>query len=246
MKNNVQINNYINYLIEWIRQEVQKANKKGVIFGISGGVDSALVAFLGKKAFPNSHLGLIMPIRDMSSDKNDIDQLVKKFEIATKEINLSSTFQNLKDLFSLKNQLANYNIQPRLRMISLYAFAQELDYLVLGTDNFSEMYLGYFTKYGDGGVDLLPIVNLTKMQVYQISEQIGIPDSIIQKSPSANLWDNQKDEDELGFTYKDLDLFFTDPNLVSDQVREKIEKIHNLSAHKRNPVPRPAKKLGDF
>ncbi|WP_341493313.1 hypothetical protein [Mesomycoplasma ovipneumoniae] len=77
-----------------------------MIFGISGGVDSALVAFLGKKAFPNSHLGLIMLIRDMSSDKTDIEQLVKKFEIYTKEINLSSTFQNLKDLFSLKNQLA--------------------------------------------------------------------------------------------------------------------------------------------
>ncbi|WP_337898767.1 hypothetical protein [Mesomycoplasma ovipneumoniae] len=84
----------------------KKANKKGVIFGISGGIDSVLVSFLWKKAFPNSCLGLIMPIRYMSSDKTDIDQLVKKFEISTKEINLSSTFQNLEDLFSLKNQLA--------------------------------------------------------------------------------------------------------------------------------------------
>ncbi|MDW2931116.1 adenine nucleotide alpha hydrolase family protein [Mesomycoplasma ovipneumoniae] len=105
MKNNVQINNYINYIIKWIAK-TKKTNKKGVIFGISGEVDSALVAFLGKKAFPNSHLGLIMPIRDISGDKTDIDQLVKKFEISTKEINLSSTLQNLKDLFSLKNQLA--------------------------------------------------------------------------------------------------------------------------------------------
>ncbi|MDW2930485.1 hypothetical protein R7X80_01320 [Mesomycoplasma ovipneumoniae] len=86
----------------------KKANKKGVIFGISGGIDSVLVSFLWKKAFPNSHLGLIMPIRDMSSDKNDIDQLVKKFEISTKEINLSSTFQNLEDLFSLKTNWQNH------------------------------------------------------------------------------------------------------------------------------------------
>ncbi|WP_258841372.1 hypothetical protein [Mesomycoplasma ovipneumoniae] len=105
MKNNAQINNYIYYIIKWIAK-TKKTNKKGVIFCISGGVGSALVSFLGKKAFPNSHLGLIMPIRDMSSDKTDIDQLVKKFEISTKEINLSSTLQNLKDLFSLKNQLA--------------------------------------------------------------------------------------------------------------------------------------------
>ncbi|WP_230580403.1 hypothetical protein [Mesomycoplasma ovipneumoniae] len=101
MKNSVQINIYINYIIKWIAK-TKKTNKKVVIFGISGGVDSALVLFLGKKAFPNSHLGLIMPIHDMNSDKTDIDQLVKKFEISTKEINLSSTLQNLKDLFSLK------------------------------------------------------------------------------------------------------------------------------------------------
>ncbi|WP_337903633.1 hypothetical protein [Mesomycoplasma ovipneumoniae] len=101
MKNNVQINNYINYIIEWIRQS-KKTNKKGVIFDISGGLDSALVSFLGKKAFPNSHLSLIMPIRDMSSDKTDIDQLVKKFEISTKEINLSSTSKTWKTCLVLK------------------------------------------------------------------------------------------------------------------------------------------------
>ncbi|AAV27587.1 NAD(+) synthetase [Mesomycoplasma hyopneumoniae] len=246
MINKQDLINYFNYLIEWIRQEVKKAQKKGVIFGLSGGVDSALVAVLANKAFPDSHLGLIMPIRDMITDMVDIDLLVKKFGIKNKEINLKPAFENLKKCFNLKNKLANSNIQPRLRMTSLYAFAQEFDYLVLGTDNFSEMYLGYFTKYGDGGVDLLPIVNLTKVQVWKMAAEIGIPESIIKKKPSANLWENQTDENEMGFSYGDLDLFMENPNLVSKEIAAKITKLHEISSHKRDQIPRPLKKLGEI
>lgn len=246
MKRKQNLKNYFDYLVDWIRQEVKKANKKGVIFGISGGIDSALVAVLAQKAFPESHLGLIMPIRDMESDKVDISELVEKFNLKTKEIDLKIAFETLKNVFNLENHLANSNIQPRLRMISLYAFAQEFDYLVLGTDNFSEMYLGYFTKYGDGGVDLLPIVNLTKMQVYEIAAEIGIPESIIKKKPTANLWDNQSDEDEMGFSYKELDLFFQNPNLVAKEVAKKITNLHNSSKHKRDVIPQPLKKLGEI
>ncbi|MBG0730886.1 NAD(+) synthase [Mycoplasma sp. 'Moose RK'] len=237
---------YFDYLVDWIKQETQKAQKKGVIFGLSGGVDSALVATLAQKAFPENHLAVIMPIIDMQKNLNDIDLLIKKFAIKNKKIALDSTFNSLKSELNLGNKLAVSNIQPRLRMTTLYALAQELDYLVLGTDNYSEMFLGYFTKYGDGGADLLPIVNLTKMQVFAMAKAIGIPDEIIRKKPSANLWEDQSDEDELGFGYQDLEFYFENPNQVDKKIVQKIVNLHTLSNHKRLPIPKPEKKLGDF
>lgn len=217
-----------------------------MIFGISGGIDSALVAVLAQKAFPEDHLGVILPILEMEEDRADIADLAKKFAIKTKEINLQEGFENIKSSLNLKNKLAISNIQPRLRMTILYALAQELDYLVLGTDNFSEIFLGYFTKYGDGGVDLLPIANLTKMQVFTIAKILGIPKKFILKKPSANLWENQSDEAELGFSYQDLENYLENPHLVTKDVAQKIENLHKKSRHKRDPIPKPMRKLGEI
>lgn len=239
--------NYINYLVNWIKNQVKKANKSGVIVGISGGIDSALVAVLAKKAFPNDSLGLVMKIKDMSNkDLQDISKLVKKFDIQTREINLSNIYENFVDTLKLEDKMSLANLQPRLRMSTLYAIAQEKNYLVLGTDNLVEMYIGYFTKYGDGGVDLLPIVNLSKTQVYNLAKELGINEEILNKAPSAGLWENQKDEDEMKFSYKDFDQFLQDKSKLKKSVVDRIEYLHEISQHKRNKIPRPSKKLKDF
>lgn len=238
--------NYINYLVNWIKNQVKKANKSGVIVGISGGIDSALVAVLAKKAFPNDSLGLVMKIKDMSKDLQDISKLVKKFDIKTREINLSNIYENFVDTLKLEDKMSLANLQPRLRMSTLYAIAQEKNYLVLGTDNLVEMYIGYFTKYGDGGVDLLPIVNLSKTQVYNLAKELGINEEILNKASSAGLWENQKDEDEMKFSYKDFDQFLQDKSKLKKSVVDRIEYLHEISQHKRNKIPRPSKKLKDF
>ncbi|XWT55796.1 NAD(+) synthase [Mesomycoplasma hyorhinis] len=238
--------NYINYLVNWIKNQVKKANKSGVIVGISGGIDSALVAVLAKKAFPNDSLGLVMKIKDMSKDLQDISKLVKKFDIQTREINLSNIYENFVDTLKLEDKMSLANLQPRLRMSTLYAIAQEKNYLVLGTDNLVEMYIGYFTKYGDGGVDLLPIVNLSKTQVYNLAKELGINEEILNKAPSAGLWENQKDEDEMKFSYKDFDQFLQDKSKLKKSVVDRIEYLHEISQHKRNKIPKPSKKLKDF
>lgn len=187
-----------------------------------------------------------MKIKDMSKDLQDISKLVKKFDIKTREINLSNIYENFVDTLKLEDKMSLANLQPRLRMSTLYAIAQEKNYLVLGTDNLVEMYIGYFTKYGDGGVDLLPIVNLSKTQVYNLAKELGINEEILNKAPSAGLWENQKDEDEMKFSYKDFDQFLQDKSKLKKSVVDRIEYLHEISQHKRNKIPRPSKKLKDF
>ncbi|MBN3534580.1 NAD(+) synthase [Mycoplasma procyoni] len=233
--------NYFNYLVQWLKDEVKKANMDGVIVGLSGGIDSSLVAAIAKKAFPDNMLGVIMPINSMEKDLDDIKQLTTKFNIPNITIDLKSTYETMIQNFDLSNKLAIANIKPRLRMTTLYALAQDKRYLVLGTDNLSEMFLGYFTKYGDGGVDLLPIVQLTKGEVRQMSREIGIPESIILKTPTAGLWDNQSDEAELGFSYDDFDQYIKDKTKLDSNIINLIERQHKITEHKRLPLPRPKK-----
>ncbi|WP_436358459.1 NAD(+) synthase [Mycoplasma sp. 480] len=233
------VQKYTDYLVKWLQDEVAKANMKGVVVGISGGIDSALVATLAKRAFPDNSLGIIMPINSMQNDQEDIAALVKKFSLKTETISLKETYQTLVEALPLNDKLALANIKPRLRMTTLYSFAQEHKYLVLGTDNFSEMYLGYFTKYGDGGVDLLPIVQLTKSEVRAMARYLEIPESIINKTPTAGLWENQSDEAELGFTYNDLETYFKDKSKLDSKTITLIEKQHKISEHKRVALPKP-------
>ena len=226
---------YIDYLISWIKEKVLVANAKGVIVGLSGGIDSALVAALAKRAFPNDSLAIIMPIDDMKNDLNDIDLLVKEIKIKTLVVNLKSDFISLKNKLNIKNKGAISNIKPRLRMTTLYSLAQERNYFVLGTSNKVEWELGYFTKYGDGGADLYPIINLLKSQVNNLASILNVPKSIITKSPSAGLFDDQTDEKEFGFTYKDADNHFS-KNTINNNIVIKINSFRNKSDHKRNPL----------
>ncbi len=227
-------------LITWIKEKVEKAGAKGAVVGLSGGVDSSVVAVLCKKAFPKNTLGLIMPCQSKESDIQDAKKIATKFKIPYKIVSLDEVYNSLvhqlleSKLHSQPNKIALGNIKPRLRMITLYYFANLLNYLVVGTGNKSELTLGYFTKYGDGGVDLLPLGNLVKTEVKKLAKKLGIPEEIIKKTPSAGLWEGQTDEGELGFTYEKLDRFLltgkASPELVST-----IKQMEKGSSHKRKP-----------
>ena len=234
------MNNYQEYLVSWIKNEVKKANMKGVIVGMSGGVDSSVVATLAKKAFPNNSLGIFLPVGNMGKDFEDAKAVADKIQIKTQLVDLTSAFESMKKATFVKDKLSIANIKPRLRMSALYAIAQENNYLVLGTDNAAEWILGYFTKYGDGGVDLLPIVHLTKGEVKKMAKDMELPEVIYTKAPSAALWDGQTDEEELGYSYDEIDKYIKGQYINKD-IKAKIEKQILLTEHKRLSLPTPKK-----
>ncbi|MCS4536655.1 NAD(+) synthase [Mycoplasma sp. CSL7475-4] len=234
------IEQYSNYLVNWLRERVKKAKAKGLIVGISGGIDSALVSALAKRAFPDNTIGVVMPIDSMSFDLNDIEQLQKNIELNLISVDLKSTFEEIKSATNVTDKMSLSNIKPRLRMTTLYALAQQKNYLVVGTDNEDELFIGYFTKHGDGGVDILPISRLLKNEVRLLAKHLNVPDSIINKKPSAGLWEGQSDEDELGFSYNDLDNYLNNNlDLLDTNIKFKIERLHRATHHKRQKAYQP-------
>ena len=231
---------YSDYLVKWIQKQVTIAGFKGVVVGISGGIDSAVVAALAKRAFPQTALGLIMPIETMGQDFDDAQKIANEININIKKIDLTNSFVTIKNELGVTKKLAVANIKPRLRMVALYAFAQEKNMLVLGTDNAAEWLLGYFTKYGDGGADLLPIVHLTKGEVRMLAKALKLPRFVLQKRPSAGLWPNQIDEAELGLSYNDVDAYIRGKK-VNSQVILKIKAYESKTSHKRHLAMTPQK-----
>lgn len=227
-------------LSDWIENKVTMAKAKGVVLGLSGGIDSAVVAVLCKKVFPKHTLTLVMPCHSINKDLEDALELAKKFNIFYKIIDLSEIY----DLFvsvlldskekKASFKLAEENIKPRLRMITLYYFANKLNYLVVGTGNKTELMVGYFTKYGDGGSDILPLGNLLKNQVRELAEYLRIPKKIISKPPSAGLWKGQTDEEEIGVSYEQLDKYLNGEELNNKMIEEVIQNKIITSEHKRS------------
>ena len=233
---------YFKYLVEWLKNEVEKANCEGVVVGLSGGVDSSVVAAIAKKAYPNNSLGIYLPIENMGQDLEDAKEVARFLKMDTIEVNLTNTYKSIEKVVKVKTKLARANMKPRLRMTALYAIAQENNYLVLGTDNAAEWILGYFTKYGDGGVDLLPIIHLTKGEVKDMARELNLPKVVWTKKPTAALWDGQTDEDELGFSYDQVDKYLKGETIEST-IKTKIKKQINITKHKRKPLPIPNKKV---
>ncbi|OWZ83464.1 NAD(+) synthase [Natranaerobius trueperi] len=224
---------------KWIKTKVEEAGCKGTVVGLSGGIDSAVVAALSKKVFPNDTLGLVMPCHSEPQDAEDAYTLAKQLDINYKEVNLTSTFDEM--YYQLTDQkiasdMALANIKPRLRMTVQYYYAQTFRYLVLGTSNKSELLIGYFTKYGDGAADLSPIANFTKMDIYRLAEYLNIPQCIIDRPPTAGIISGQTDQDELGFTYEDIEKYFMGEDLPVDIVN-KIQKLEKASKHKKTLPP---------
>ncbi len=238
----MQLKEYLDYLVNWLQQEVKKANQKGVIVGISGGIDSAVVAAIAKKAFPNDYLTVWMPCKSSELDEKCKLELINKLNLKNVSVDLSKTFDVLSDSLNKsgieQSKIALANSKARLRMTTLYSMAQTHNYLVLGTDNADEWHIGYFTKFGDGGVDLLPIVHLLKREVREAAKILGVPESIINRAPTASLWEDQTDESEIGFSYDLIDDYISGKS-VDTQVKERVDYLHKISEHKRKAAPAP-------
>ncbi|QZY56507.1 NAD(+) synthase [Crassaminicella profunda] len=240
----------IDLTVNWLREKVEESNTKGLVVGISGGIDSALVAYLIKRAFPNNSLGVILPCKSNSKDRLDALEVAEGCEIEHVEVELSEVhdqlFDNVKktmernELLDENNnlRLSDANLRARLRMSTIYCIANSLNYLVVGTDNAAELHTGYFTKYGDGGVDILPIANLLKREVYEWSRYLGVPQSVIDRAPSAGLWEGQTDEKEMGTTYDMVDDLLEGKEIPKKD-QEIIERLHKRSEHKRRVADAP-------
>ncbi|MCI0502598.1 MAG: NAD+ synthase [Fusobacteria bacterium] len=226
---------YIAIIEKYIKAYVEKAGAKGVVVGLSGGIDSAVVAALAARALGKDYvLGIIMPCESVDSDLEDAIKLAEKTGISYKVVDLTKTYKSFLEDNQVEadNTCLTYgNIKPRLRMTTLYFYSALYNYLVAGTSNRSELITGYLTKYGDGGVDFEPIADLLKKDVYQIARELDLPKSIIEKKPSAGLIVNQDDETELGFTYDELDSYI-ESGLGDKAVVKKILKLYNASRHK--------------
>ena len=239
-------------IARWLRERATAAGARGFVFGLSGGIDSAVVARLCQIAAPHRVLGVLLPCYSHPQDEEDARLVASTFSIPIVRVDLDATFDALteslqsaikglpKEVESLdiKQQMPEANVKPRLRMSALYFIANSLNYLVVGTGNRSELTLGYFTKYGDGGVDLLPIGGLLKSEVRALGREVGVPDRVIDKPPTAGLWVGQTDEAEMGFSYEVLEAYVTKgPSAVDKAVAERIEQLRKVSDHKRALPP---------
>jgi NAD+ synthase len=228
-----------NKIVSWIKKQVKDSGSKGIVLGLSGGIDSAVVAALAKEAVgPNNLLVLFMPCNSNPQDLKDAKLVARKLGLKSKLVDLSAVYNNFLKVLPGAISLARGNLKPRLRMSTLYYFANKLNYLVCGTGNKSELMVGYFTKYGDGGVDILPIADLFKRQVRQLAKELKVPQGIITKAPTAGLWHGQTDEEEMGITYNELDDILDrfcnhKKQVVSSNKVNKVKRLYKNSEHKR-------------
>jgi NAD+ synthase len=247
-------------LVEWLRGRLNESGARGFVFGLSGGLDSAVVARLCQAAAPASVVGVLMPLHGDPRDEADAMLVADHFQIPTIRVDLAPAYdrftRTLEDAMAtlpaaqfpdpghasadVKASLPLANIKPRLRMTTLYFVANTLNYMVAGTGNRSELSIGYFTKYGDGGVDLLPIGELLKSEVRAAARELGVPEPIVDRTPSAGLWAGQTDEAEMGFSYEELEKYLTNgAETVSPALAMRIERLIRASEHKRNMAPTP-------
>ena len=232
---------------EFIKTYVESSGCSGVILGLSGGVDSAVTAILCKDALGVRHVQCVfLPDETTPSlDSRHVDLFINTFHIPCEQIDISPFVKSFKNALNQKKKMTLANIKPRVRMILLYEFANETSSLVCGTSNKSEILVGYFTKYGDGGVDFQPLGDLYKTQIYQLARYLKVPAPIIRKPPTAGLWLGQTDEKELRMNYATLDMILSGLELkmqtseiqkrthVTKEQIERIKKMRRTSQHKR-------------
>jgi len=228
----LKVDSEVKRIVKFIQELVKESKSNGIVVGLSGGIDSALTAALSVEAVRSTNVqALILPIHSIEADIEDAKLVSNHLKINYILIDLSTTFDHFIKSLSAPikevKDLTKANLKPRMRMCSLYFFANQLNYLVAGTGNRSEDEIGYFTKYGDGGVDFLPIQHLYKHEVREMARYLKLPEKIINRKPSAGLWEGQTDEGEisqqLGFP------------ISYDTLDEMLENIDKNTYNPNNP-----------
>ena len=236
---------YLKEIESFLKEYLQNAHCDKYVLGISGGVDSSLCAALAKNAVGKDKLlCLIIPIESLQADVDDALLLAKDLDLNYLIFDANKIYESYvktyKDLNQDLNRDTLSNLKARIRMTILYAFAQKNNGLVIGTDNADERYVGYFTKYGDGACDVLPIAHLLKGEVVEASKILGVRNSLAERVASAGLFDGQTDEGEMGIKYRDLDAFLRGEEIDEESLK-RIEHLHKISAHKLKEIPTPIK-----
>ena len=237
----MELKEYLLEIEKFLQDYLEQSHCKGYVLGLSGGVDSSLVAAIARKAVGKDKLHCYsLNVESSKEDVEDAKKVAEELDVNLEIINLTDTYHSyLKDLKGADFiRLTKSNLKVRMRMVALFAYAQEHSSLVLGTDNMDERYVGYFTKYGDGAADVLPIVYLTKAEVREAAKLYGLSSVLAERVPSAGLFEGQTDETEMGISYKDLDDFLLGKK-VEQSVEERIEHLHKISEHKRVEIPTP-------
>ena len=227
------------FIERWLREHVAEAGAVGIAVGLSGGIDSAVVAALARRAFGQDMAALVMPCHSDPSDEADARLVADALDIPCERVDLTAAYDALASELRKIGVLqgpALSNLKASLRMASLYAVAQARSLLVCGTSNRAEIATGYFTKFGDSAADLLPLGDLLKGEVRAVAAHLGVPERIIRKAPTAGFWAGQTDEGEMGLTYDELDRYLATGD-AEPEVRERIEARRRNSEHKRRPVP---------
>ena len=227
------------YIQNWVREKIVKSGSNGAILGLSGGIDSSVLAVLLRRELGAKMLALVIPCHSDPNDLIHAKLLSDKFDIPNHIIDITKIYDDFIEVVSKSREiskLARANTKSRLRMTTLYTIGQSVNYLVCGTSNKSEFTIGYFTKHGDSGCDLLPLADLLKYEIYKLAEYLDIPKEIISKPPSGGLWEGQTDEGEIGLPYSVIDSYIS-AREASGADANKIDLMHSSSAHKRETPP---------
>ena len=238
-----------NYLIKFIKNELQKTGLKNVVIGLSGGIDSAVVAILTQKALKENFLAVMLPSKNSSKNSlNDAKELCEKFGITNRSVYIGDLVETYyKDTEATKLRVGNFS--ARMRMSVLYDISAANSALVIGTSNKSEILLGYGTMFGDLACAFNPIGDMYKTEIFEFAKHLGVPNCIINKAPSADLWEGQSDEEELGFSYEKLDAVlraFVDEGLNQEELSQRgfnkeivnlvVDKIHSNQFKRELPT----------
>lgn len=227
---------FIAKTVTFIEKYLNENNIRNIVIGVSGGVDSAVSLSILKKI---KNVNIFAYFIDISSSKESLEDaklICEKNNLKLNIINLNDSFKSLiKELRIEDSLLRSGNVISRLRMMTLYDCAMRHKGIVVGNSNFDELYIGYYTKFGDSAVDMMILNNVIKKDVYNLAKILDVPEKIILKKPTADLHKNQYDEDEIGFSYNELDNYLLG-NKIDSSVAKKINDLNRNNKHKRNIV----------